>query len=130
MLYPATWGEVVSRFQAGREAMLVGSGAGVEALAQYLALAASGGGCQNISYGGVPIYTCPPGGASIPRGYVVTDGATARRVQERLRGLPNPGALKVVPVGGERDSPELHRVILGLPLLWIGETPYLFAPGY
>lgn len=37
---------------------------------------------------------------------------------------------KVVGVGGERDSPELARVLLGLPLVWSGGKPYLFAPGY
>ncbi|WP_236622583.1 hypothetical protein [Thermus tengchongensis] len=109
--------------------MIVGSGAGVEALLDYLILALSGGTCQNISYGGVPIYTCPPGGMTISKAFVVTDPATARKVREKLKALKDPNLFKVVAMGGERDSPELARVILGLPLVWAGSTPYLFAPG-
>ena len=130
MLYPATWGEIQRALASGQEVMVVGSGAGVKALAQYLALMLSGGGCQDISYGGVPIYTCPPGGVSIPKAYVVTDGKTAKELAQVVRRLPDPNALKVVAVGGERDAPELSRVILGLPMVWAGGRPYLFSPGY
>ncbi|MFN3369049.1 MAG: hypothetical protein ACK4ZX_06560, partial [Thermus sp.] len=78
MLYPTSWGEIQGALSRGQEVMVVGSGAGVEALARYLGLILHGGGCQNISYGGVPIYTCPPGGIRIPKAYIVTDGKTAR----------------------------------------------------
>jgi len=130
MLYPAAWGEIQRALASGQEVMVVGSGAGVKALAQYLALILSGGGCQNISYGGVPIYTCPPGGIRIPKAYVVTDGKTAKELTQVANRLPDPNALKVVAVGGERDAPELSRVILGLPMVWAGGRPYLFSPGY
>lgn len=130
MLYPASWGEIQGALSRGQEVMVVGSGAGVEALARYLGLILHGGGCQNISYGGVPIYTCPPGGMQISKAYVVTDTATARKLREKLKGLNDPNLFKVVGVGGERDSPELSRVLLGLPLVWSGGKPYLFAPGY
>jgi len=129
MLYPASWGEVLQGFNRG-DIMIVGSGAGVEALVDYLILAARGGTCQNTSYGGVPIYTCPPGGMRITRAYVVTDSGTARRLGDKLKALNDPNLFRVVAVGGERDSPELARVILGLPLVWAGQKPYLFAPGY
>ncbi len=130
MLYPAAWGEIQRALASGQEVMVVGSGAGVKALAHYLALILSGGGCQDISYGGVPIYTCPPGGIRIPKAYVVTDGKTAKELAQVVKRLPDPNALKVVAVGGERDAPELSRVILGLPMVWAGGRPYLFAPGY
>jgi hypothetical protein len=130
MLYPAAWGEIQRALASGQEVMVVGSGAGVKALAQYLALILSGGGCRDISYGGVPIYTCPPGGIRIPKAYVVTDGKTAKELNQVVKRLPDPNALKVVAVGGERDAPELSRVILGLPMVWAGGRPYLFAPGY
>ena len=129
MLYPAAWNEVLGGFARG-DIMVVGSGSGVEALLDYLILVARGGGCQDISYGGVPIYTCPPGGMRITRAYVVTDPATARRLKEKLKRLQDPNLFRVVGVGGERDSPELARVLLGLPLVWSGGRPYLFAPGY
>lgn len=129
MLYPAGWNEVLSGFNRG-DIMIVGSGAGVEAILDYLILIAKGGTCQNISYGGVPIYTCPPGGMQITKAFVVTDTATARKLREKLKGLNDPNLFKVVGVGGERDSPELSRVLLGLPLVWSGGKPYLFAPGY
>ncbi|MCS6867191.1 hypothetical protein [Thermus sp.] len=130
MLYPASWGEILGALRSGRNVMIVGSGAGVEAIVDYLILALSGGGCQNISYGGVPIYTCPPGGIQIPKAFLVTDARTAKRVKEKLQKARDPNLLKVVAVGGERDSPELARVLLGLPLVWAGGKPYLFAPGY
>ncbi len=130
MLYPASWGEIQGALGRGQEVMVVGSGAGVEALARYLGLLLHGGGCQNISYGGVPIYTCPPGGIRIPRAYIVTDGRTARRLEADLKDAVKEGLLKVVAVGGERDAPELSGVILGLPVLWAGGRGYLFAPGY
>ena len=129
MLYPASWGEVQQALARGQEVMVVGSGAGVEALARYLGLLLYGGGCQTISYGGVPIYTCPPGGIRIPRAYIVTDGRTARKLEADLKNPVKEGLLKIVPVGGERDSPELAGVILGLPILW-ADRAYLFAPGY
>jgi len=130
MLYPASWGEVERALRSNADLLLVGSGAGVRALVDYLVLAFSGGGCQNISYGGVPIYTCPPGGFQVTKAVVVTDTETARYVEEKLRNLRDPNLMKVVAVGGERDSPELSRVILGLPVLWAGRSPFLFAPGY
>lgn len=130
MLYPTSWGEIQGALSRGQEVMVVGSGAGVEALARYLGLILHGGGCQNISYGGVPIYTCPPGGVRIPKAYIVTDGATARYLGQKLKKALEEGTLKVVAVGGERDAPELSRVILGLPMVWAGGRPYLFAPGY
>jgi len=130
MLFPASWGEIQSALSRGQEVLVVGSGDGVRALGEYLGLVLTGGGCQNISYGGVPIYTCPPGGMRIPRAYIVTDGSTAKALKEKLRRVVEEGALKVVAVGGERDAPELSRVILGLPLVWAGGRPYLFAPGY
>lgn len=130
MLYPASWGEIQGALARGQEVMVVGSGAGVEALARYLGLILHGGGCQNISYGGVPIYTCPPGGIRIPKAYIVTDGKTARKLEAELKEAVKEGLLKVVAVGGERDAPELSGVILGLPILWAGGKGYLFAPGY
>ncbi|BCP67652.1 hypothetical protein TthHB5018_c25860 (plasmid) [Thermus thermophilus] len=130
MLYPASWGEIQNALARGQEVMVVGSGAGVKALGEYLGLVLVGGGCQDISYGGVPIYTCPPGGARIPRAYIVTDGATARYLKEKLKKALDEGTLTVVAVGGERDAPELSGVILGLPILWAGGKGYLFAPGY
>ena len=130
MLYPASWGEIQRALARGQEVMVVGSGAGVKALGEYLGLVLVGGGCQNLSYGGVPIYTCPPGGVRIPKAYIVTDGATARYLKEKLKRALEEGTLKVVAVGGERDAPELSGVILGLPLVWAGGRPYLFAPGY
>jgi len=130
MLYPAAWGEIQRALASGQEVMVVGSGAGVKALAHYLALILSGGGCQDISYGGVPIYTCSPGGIRIPKAYVVTDGKTAKELTQVVKSLPDPNALKVVAVGGERDAPELSGVILGLPMVWAGGRPYLFSPGY
>ncbi|WP_022799437.1 hypothetical protein [Thermus islandicus] len=129
MLYPAAWGEVQQALARGQEVMVVGSGAGVEALARYLGLLLYGGGCQTISYGGVPIYTCPPEGIRIPKAYIVTDGRTARKLEADLKNPVKEGLLKIVPVGGERDSPELSGVILGLPILW-ADKAYLFAPGY
>ncbi|WP_243027851.1 hypothetical protein [Thermus albus] len=129
MLYPAGWSEVLQGFNRG-DIMVVGSGSGVEAILDYLILVAKGGGCQNISYGGVPIYTCPPGGMQISKAYVVTDTATAKKLREKLKSLNDPNLFKVVAVGGERDSPELAKVLLGLPLVWSGGKPYLFAPGY
>lgn len=129
MLYPAGWNEVLNGFNRG-DIMIVGSGAGVEAILDYLILVAKGGTCQNISYGGVPIYTCPPGGMKITKAFVVTDSRTARKLKEKLKALQDQNLFKVVGVGGERDSPELSRVLLGLPLVWSGGKPYLFAPGY
>ncbi|KOX91238.1 hypothetical protein BVI061214_00047 [Thermus aquaticus] len=35
----------------------------------------------------------------------------------------------MVGVGGERDAPELSRVLLGLPMVYAGR-PFMFAPGY
>ncbi|MGC8967983.1 MAG: hypothetical protein ACP5JV_06620 [Thermus sp.] len=130
MLYPASWGEIQRALASGQEVMVVGSGAGVEALARYLGLLLYGGGCRDISYGGVPIYTCPPGGVRIPKAYIVTDGKTARKLEADLKDAVKEGLLKVVAVGGERDAPELSGVILGLPILWAGGRGYLFAPGY
>ena len=130
MLYPAAWGEVLQGFRGGGDVLIVGSGAGVKALTDYLIAALGGGACQNISYGGVPIYTCPPGGIRIPKAYIVTDGRTARKLEADLKGAVEGGLLKVVAVGGERDAPELSGVILGLPILWAGGKGYLFAPGY
>jgi len=129
MLYPAGWNEVLQGFNRG-DIMVVGSGSGVEALLDYPVLIARGGTCQNISYGGVPIYTCPPGGMRITRAFVVTDSNTARRLREKLKALNDPHLFKVVGIGGDRDSPELAKVLLGLPLVWSGGRPYLFAPGY
>lgn len=121
MLYPASWGEIQRALQSGQEVMVVGSGAGVEALARYLGLILHGGGCQNL---------CPPGGIRIPKAYIVTDGKTARKLEAELKEAVKEGLLKVVAVGGERDAPELSGVILGLPILWAGGKGYLFAPGY
>lgn len=66
----------------------------------------------------------------ITKAFVVTDTATARKLKEKLKALQDQNLFKVVGVGGERDSPELSRVLLGLPLVWSGGKPYLFAPGY
>jgi hypothetical protein len=129
MLYPASWGEVLQGFRGGGDVLIVGSGAGVKALTDYLIAALGGGACQNISYGGVPIYTCPEGGIRVAKAFVVTDPANAREIKAKLRNLQDPNLFKVVGVGGERDAPELSRVLLGLPMVYAGR-PFMFAPGY
>jgi hypothetical protein len=129
MLYPASWGEVLQGFRGGGDVLIVGSGAGVKALTDYLIAALGGGACQNISYGGVPIYTCPEGGIQVSKAFVVTDPATAREIKAKLQSIRDPNLFKVVGVGGERDAPELSRVLLGLPMVYAGR-PFMFAPGY